>query len=74
MKWIIEARDEQGQLVFSCPQPEEWFTSLAIMGINEDQMARMIFRKLPDANLVGDNIPNWPRLLNPLWVARKKTW
>jgi hypothetical protein len=72
--WIIEARDEQGQLKFDCEQPESFFGIGAIKGISENRIADAIFRKLPDASLQGDQRPNWPKLINPHWTARRKTW
>lgn len=72
--YIIEARDAQGQLKFGCPQPNEFFGLGAIQGMDEDEMAQAIFRKIPDASLKGSDIPNWPRMIHRNWIARRKTW
>ena len=74
-KYIIEARDERGQLKFDCEQPESFFGMGAIHGMTDWEMSRPLFSKLGDKiSLCGDNIPNWPKLVNPNWVAREKTW
>lgn len=73
-KWIIEARDESGQLKFNCPQPESVFGLEAITGLTDWEMSRPIFQRIPNATLDGGSIALWPRLLNPNWTARKKTW
>lgn len=72
--YIIEARDESGQLKFDCQRPDEFFGLQSIHGMSDDEMARPIFRQIPDATLDGGNIPNWPKLINPHWTARVKTW
>jgi hypothetical protein len=72
--WIIEARDESGQLKLDCPQADSFFGMGAIIGMTEDTMAKTIFRKIPDATLDGGSIAAWPKLINPHWTARKKTW
>lgn len=73
-KWIIEKRNEDGSLDFSRPQPEDKFGKGAINGMTDWQMSRMIFAAVPDAQLHGTNIPNWPRLIDPKFVARVKHW
>lgn len=77
-RWIIECRDADGALCFSAPQPESVFGTKAIQGISEDEMAQVIFAMLRDEDikipLHGTNISQWPRNLNPLWSARRKTW
>lgn len=74
-KYIIEARDASGKLLPSTyPHPESVFGAGAISGLTDWQMSRTIFARKPGAVLTGDNIPNWPRLINPQWVARRKTW
>lgn len=73
-RWIIEARTADGQLDLTAPQPEQVFGLAAIQGITEDDMAQVIFRRCPEASLQGDQISAWPRLLDPRWVARRKTW
>lgn len=73
-KWVIEARDSAGKLLFDVAQPESFFGLCAIQGITEDQMAQAIFRKVPDAVMLGTNIPAWPKLVNAAWSARRKTW
>jgi hypothetical protein len=74
-KYVIEARDEKGELLLGkYPQPESFFGIFAIKGITENCMADAIFRKIPDASLQGADIPNWPKLIDPNWIARRKTW
>lgn len=73
-KYIIEARDEQGQLDLKCEQPESVFGVGAIMGMTDWEMSRVIYARNKEVTLTGDNIPNWPKVLNPRWVARPKTW
>lgn len=73
-EWIIEARTADGALDFTIPQPETAFGVRAITGIDEDAMAQVIFRKVPSAIMDGQHIADWPRLLNPGWSARRKTW
>lgn len=73
--YIIEARDNQGNLLLDdCSQPESVFGIKAIQGINIETMSKIIFAKNPNAVLTGDNIINWPKVINPNWIARKKTW
>jgi hypothetical protein len=74
--YIIEARDSQGDLILGdYPQPESFFGMKAIHGISNWDMSRKLFAHLGDKiSLRGDDIPNWPRLVNPNWVARVKTW
>jgi hypothetical protein len=72
--WIIEARNADGSLKLDGPQPHEFFGMGAIHGIDDNAMARPIFRKIPDASLQGDRISTWPSLINPHWKARVKTW
>lgn len=73
-KWIVERRDEAGNLVFLNPQPEHLFGHGAIKGMSADSMARIIFARKGDVVLRGDNIPNWPRVLHEQFTARRKTW
>lgn len=73
-KWIIEARNADGSLEFDCQQPNEFFGTASIHGITEDEMDKPIFRKIPDATLDGGSIAVWPKLINPHWIARRKTW
>jgi|688.fasta_scaffold152699_6 hypothetical protein len=73
-KWIIESRDDQGKLLLTGPQPETIFGLQAIQGMSDWHMSRVIFQNCPDATLDGGNIPNWPKLINPNWKARRKTW
>ncbi len=74
-KYIIEARGADGQLLLGdYPQPQSVFGMKAITGITDWEMSRVIFAKDGDAILNGDNIRNWPRLINPNWVAREKSW
>lgn len=72
--WIIEARDPYGNLDFKCPAPFTKFGISGIQGITEDEMAKVIFRHKPDAVLDGRSISQWPALLHPNWIARRKTW
>lgn len=73
--WIIEARDpKDGKLDFRCPQPEAIFGHTAITGMADHEMARVIFRYKSDAILDGGRIAKWPSLLQPHWIARRKTW
>jgi len=78
--YIIEARDEAGQLLLRdaegkpYPQPDTVFGLGSIHGMTEDAMAQVIFRRIPDATLDGGSIPLWPALINPNWKARVKTW
>lgn len=72
--YIIEARNPDGSLKFDCDQPESFFGMQAIKGGTTDSIAEAIFRKVPDAVLIGDAIPLWPKLINPYWIARRKTW
>jgi hypothetical protein len=74
--YVIEAWDERGSLLLrDHPQPESFFGEGAIIGITEDRMAQLLFAEYGDKiSLRGDNIPNWPKLVNPTWTARRKTW
>jgi len=73
-RWVIEKRDEQGQLDFSKPQPEDVFGLGAITGLTEHDMVRVIYRRLPNVTLDGRNIPHWPALIDGRFYARRKTW
>ena len=73
-KWIIEQRDEAGGLDFSKPEPYEIFGMESIHGITEDEMARKIFSIKKDAVMDGRYIADWPKIVNPKWTARRKTW
>lgn len=78
--WIIESRNEHGELLLRdadgkrLPDPSEFFGIGAIHGMDDNAMARAIFRKIPDASLQGDRISTWPKLINKNWIARVKTW
>ena len=72
--YIIECRDENGVLDFTGPQPETVFGKGATEGTAEDEMARLIFRRAPDAVMKGDSVSKWPSLIDRRWVARPKTW
>ena len=72
--YIIEARDTNGKLNLQCEQPTNFFGAWAIQGIFADEIAQIIFRKIPNAILDGQNIHLWPSIINPLWKARRKTW
>jgi hypothetical protein len=72
--WVIEPRTEDGHLDFIIPDPSDVFGKKSITGITSDEMAKVIFRQIPDAVLEGAKISTWPRLINPRWIARRKTW
>jgi len=72
--WIIEKRHPDGILDFSEPQPESVFGMAAITGISSEKMARAIYRSATDPVLSGDRIAAWPSVLQPNWIARRKTW
>ena len=72
--YIIEARDEAGQLKFDCPDPSTVFGNEAITGITENKIADIVYRKHPEAILHGTNIPDWAKCFNPNWKIRRKTW
>jgi hypothetical protein len=74
--YIIEARNEKGELLLGgYPQPESFFGNGAIKGMDDWAMSRFLFARFGNnISLSGDNIPNWPKLVDPNWVARKKTW
>jgi hypothetical protein len=72
--YVIECRRADGSLDFSEPQPETFFGNGAITGIDDDTMAKAIFRQVPDAILSGDAVSVWPRVIDPRWIARRKTW
>jgi len=72
--YIIEKRDESGQLVFTAPQPESIFGMGAIKGIKDHVMAQVVWKHKPDAVLTGDSIAAWPSLIDPQFKARRKTW
>lgn len=72
--YVIECRHADGSLDFTEPQPESYFGMAAIQGIDDDRMAKAIFRQVPDADLRGDSVSLWPRQIDPRWTARRKTW
>ena len=73
--WIIEARNSDGDLDFRTLQPQHIFGRNSITGMTSDAMAKVIYRHDPLApQLNGSDIENWPKLLHPMWVARRKTW
>lgn len=72
--WIIEARDAEGRLALRGPQPYTIFGMGAIQGMTTDQMAKVIFRLKPEAELHGASITEWPRHIEDTWTARRKTW
>jgi hypothetical protein len=73
-KWIIEARYASGRLDLTAPQPETVFGMGAIHGMTEDAIAHIVYEHVPGAVLTGDRIAQWPSLIDPRWVARRKTW
>lgn len=72
--YIIEARKSDGSLDLSGAQPESYFGSGAITGMDEDAIAKAIFQRSPDAVLRGDSIPIWPAVIDARFIARRKTW
>jgi hypothetical protein len=72
--WIIECRDSDGRLDFTGRQPEFVFGLDACRGMTDDQIAKVIYQYHPTAQLSGDTIPTWPRILDIRWTARRKTW
>jgi hypothetical protein len=72
--YVIEARHADGTLALEVRQPESVFGIRAIHGMDEDEMAKCIFARVPGAILTGDTVDVWPRLVNGLWTARVKTW
>lgn len=75
--YIIEARTSAGALDFADPQPERYFGVGAIHGMTADQIAKVVFNLLPELPagvMRGDNVPLWPALVDPRFVARVKTW
>lgn len=74
MTYVIECRTPDGQLDFEGPQPESVFGERAITGIDDWQMSRVIFARVPDAVLDGRHIARWPSLIDKRWSARHKTW
>jgi len=72
--YVIECRKPDGSLDFAAPQPESVFGMRAINGISEDAMAKIVYRRCPNAVLTGTNIPSWPANVDPRWHARRKTW
>jgi hypothetical protein len=85
-KWIIEKRKADGTLDFSDPQPEQFFGVAAITGIGVDAMAKVIYRHvdndprvdgvnvIANVTLDGRDIANWPKRIDPGFVAREKYW
>lgn len=73
--YVIEARNPDGSLNFEDPQPYDIFGIQAINGISEDHMAKVIFRRLGDSIILsGDSVIAWPKLIDPRFQARRKTW
>lgn len=72
--YVIEARTPDGQLDLASPQPHEVFGQYAITGIDLWRMSQVIYRHVPDAVLTGDRIAVWPAVIDPRWIARRKTW
>lgn len=73
-QYVIECRTPEGAFDFSGEQPEHYFGRRAITGIDEDAMAKAIFRTKPDAVMDGRHVGLWPALIDPRWSARRKTW
>lgn len=72
--YVIEARKPDGSLDFTNPQPEQIFGNAAIHGIEQDRMAKIVFRHAPNAVLTGDAVSQWPRFVDSRFSARVKTW
>lgn len=72
--WVIERRKADGSLDLKGAQPEEAFGPGAYLGLSDWSMSRVIYARLPEAVLRGDQIAAWPGLLDPAWIARPKTW
>jgi hypothetical protein len=72
--YVIEARYLDGRLDLAEPQPEGFFGPRAIVGITADEIAKAIFRRVPDAVLDGGAVSVWPKLINARFVARRRTW
>jgi len=73
-RYVIEKRSPNGVLLFDGIQPEEVFGFAAIRGITADQMAKIVFRNVPDAVLDGRFVSHWPAKIDSNFVARRKTW
>jgi len=68
-KYIVEARDDKGNLIFDCEQPPaEW-----ISGVTIDQMYQYFFCNHPHAEST-----TWKELIewfnSKSWYVRPKTW
>jgi hypothetical protein len=74
--YVIEARDKDGKLLLGeAADPVSFFGWGAITGINSNEMAKRLFERLGEGiTLSGDSVCAWPKLIDPNWVARKKTW
>ncbi len=72
--WIIEKRTPDGALDFTAPQPESIFGLGAISGMTDWAISRVVYARKPDAVMSGDSIARWPSLIDPAFVARRKTW
>jgi hypothetical protein len=73
-QYVIEARNDKGELDLTKPQPESFFGRKAITGISSNEMSHIIFKKFTDAILEGNNIMLWPKIFDTRFVARKKYW
>lgn len=73
-RWIIEARDAAGVLDFTEPQPEAFFGLPAITGMEDYDIAMVIYHHCPLAELRGDAIATWPQHLDARFIARPRTW
>jgi hypothetical protein len=73
--YVIECRKPDGSLDFAEPQPWQVFGKKAITGIDDDEMAKVVFAKGPhDVVLEGGHIGRWPAFIDPRWSARRKYW
>lgn len=72
VRYIIECRKPDGSLDFSGRQPESVFGPGVYRGLTEDQIAKQVYAREPDAVLTGNRIASWPSVLDPRWIARKR--
>ena len=73
-KYVIEKRHPSGNLDFSDPQAHDVFGMSAIKGITEDEIAKVVFKRLPDATLDGMGLLGWAAKVDPKFVTRVKYW
>ena len=71
--WVIEKRHADGRLDFSEPSVYAVFGMAAIIGLDEDALAKAVYRRVPDVILDGRETALWPAKVNPRFIARRKT-